>query len=83
MEYNIYTIGDHLVTNFYKEKEALYRAAIKESGNRYLYISANAYWDNGHKDESLMALRCTKSMDLSHFWEIFRRLEKTMQNKYI
>ena len=65
----------NLITNFKKEEESIYRKAIQLYGCDGLYITKDAYWRNGYKDDKLLALRCTQRKDLTEFWDIFKRLK--------
>lgn len=66
----------HLITNFNKAQEPLFREAIKQSGKDFLYIREDAYWCDGTKDESMMALWSKRYEDLSDFWRLFEKLEE-------
>ena len=68
----------NLITNFNKNLEPIYKKAIKLYGWDGLYITEDAYWENGMRDETMSALRCNEHKDLSEFWEIFDRVEKHM-----
>ena len=71
-------VANHnLVTNFSKEQEPIYRQAISEYGWDGLYITEDAFWRDGRKDDKLFALRCTEKRDLSKFWKIFNNLKES------
>lgn len=71
----------NLITNFKKDLEPLYRKAIELYGWDGLFITDEAYWMNGYRDDSMSALRCKNFRDLSGFWRIFRELEDNF-NRY-
>ena len=72
----------HVLTNFVKKEESIYREAIEKSGKDFLYIKEDAYWLDGTYDETLSALWTNKNEDLSDFWELLRSLkaEKEAEN---
>jgi hypothetical protein len=67
--------NSNVLTNFKKEKRPLYEAAIKCYGKGYVFITDDAYWLNGRKDDSMCALRFTVYKDYSEFWRIFDALQ--------
>lgn len=69
-------VESHLLTNFRKNEEPFYREAINKFGNNKLFISKDAYWVNGYKDDNMMALRCKGSnpKDIADFWWILHTL---------
>jgi Fic family protein len=66
----------NLITNFIKKERPIYQKAIEKYGWDGLYISEDAYWRNGTKDNSLLSLRYKgdQCRNLSEFWKIFREL---------
>ena len=64
----------NLITNFNKSEEPIYREAIERYGWDGLFITDDAYWRNGYKDDTMSALRFkndNERRDLSDFWKIF------------
>ncbi len=71
-----------ILTNFDKREEHLYRRAIKEFGGRGLYIDKNAYWKDGHKDNTMSALKYTGyDIYLSKFWKILECVKEDYNKK--
>ena len=70
---------DTLLTNFSKSETEIYSRAIKEYEKKYgdkcLYITEDAYWQNGYKDPELSALRTRERKDMTAFWRIFEEIE--------
>ena len=78
-EADIDYFDNNLITNFKKEKEPLFRKAIEMYGWDGLYISDEAYWKNGIKDDSMKSLRTKNpAKDLSDFWRIYDKLIEKM-----
>jgi hypothetical protein len=71
----------NLLTNFKKENMPLYDEAIRRYGKGDVFITDEAYWENGRKDESMCALRCTIDKDYSEFWRVFEMVKKAYDNK--
>ena len=68
----------NLITNFKKEREHIFREAIKQFGWDGLTITEDAYWRNGTRDRTMFALRWKKVneiRDLSGFWKIVEHIE--------
>lgn len=66
-----------LITNFDKGEEPIYREAVKRFGKKELYVDRNAYVGFGKKDNSMSALRCNSSIELTEFWKIFDEIKNT------
>ena len=70
---------DTLLTNFSKSETEIYSRAIEEykkrCGDDCLYITEDAYWQNGYKDPELSALRTRERKDMTAFWRIFEEIE--------
>ena len=64
------------ICNFDKSEEPLYRMAIIEFRDDRVYIDKNAYWRDGHKDDSMSALKTIGRVELTEFWKIVHRLQK-------
>lgn len=66
--------------NFNKNDFNLYDQSIKEfekqTGKNVLYISKDAYWKNGFKDNSMYSLHCKINTDISVFWDILEQFKK-------
>lgn len=72
MNTNACLVNSFLITNFEKELEPIYKEAIEKFGDNDLFISDEAYWMNGVRDENMKSLRIkNKRKDLSEFWRIF------------
>ena len=67
--------NDNLLTNFNKEERHMYEAAIRRYGKDDIFVTEEAYLNNGMRDPSLCALRCTGHKDRSEFWRIFREIK--------
>ena len=79
--YDLYKNDDcpenkNLLTNFAKQQRPIYQKAIDEYGCDELYISEDAYWRDGTKDNSLLSLRYKGDWcrDLTEFWRIFDKI---------
>ena len=72
-----------LLTNFDKSETEVYSLAIKEYEEKYgdkcLYITEDAYLQNGYKDPKMSALRTRERKDLSAFWRIFEKIEQEVK----
>lgn len=72
-----------LLTNFDKSETEIYSRAIKEyeekTGDKCLYITEDAYWQNGYKDPEMSALRTRERKDLTAFWRIFEQIEQEVK----
>ena len=75
--------NDTLLTNFSKSETEIYSRAIKKyeekCGDKCLYITEDAYWQNGHKDPELSALRTRERKDMTEFWRIFEQIEQEVK----
>ena len=71
----------NLLTNFKKEMRPLYEMAIKKYGKDDVFITEDAYWENGHRDDSMCALRKTRDGDYSEFWRVFREVEESDKSR--
>lgn len=70
----------NLITNFAKSERPIYQKAIDKYGWNGLYISKDAYWRDGTKDNKAYSLRWSgkERIDLSRFWEIFNEFYEEM-----
>lgn len=67
----------NLITNFDKEREPIFREAIKRFCWNGLTITDDAYWIDGTKDNTMSALRwkTDERRELSKFWDIVHSIE--------
>lgn len=72
-----------LLTNFSKSETEIYSLAIKKyeekTGDKCLYITEDAYWQNGYKDPELSALRTRERKDMTAFWRIFEQIKQEVK----
>lgn len=73
--------NQNLLTNFNKEQRPLYEEAIRRYGKGDVFITDDAYWNNGVRDDSMCALRCAVDKDYSEFWRAFELVKKAWDTK--
>lgn len=73
-----YPENHHMLTNFEKDEEAMYKKIIEIYGDDSLYISDKAYDIKGNILENHLALIDTKSKDSSEFWNLFDELKASI-----
>ena len=73
--------NSNLLTNFKKELRPLYEEAIRRYGMEDIFITDDAYWYNGVKDDSMCALRRKVDKDYSEFWRVFETVKKSWDSK--
>jgi hypothetical protein len=67
---------EDLLTNFDKKQLNTYEKAIKQYGDKDLFISDEAYDRRGRSLKGwLMSLRTKNRKDLTNFWKLFRELD--------
>lgn len=69
------------LTNFDKRELGIYQEAIKKSGAS-VFINTIAFWADGHRDDSLYSLHCSKDTDLRKFWDTLKQVKERHYSHY-